>query len=255
MALGLVAEPFEWPLWLGGVVANHALLTAAGVWPRSTLLGPNISRLNADATRANMVCITFDDGPDPEVTPAVLDLLARAGARASFFCIGSKLRAHPGLARDIVAAGHSVENHTEFHSHQFSFMGPAGFRREIGAAQETVRTIVGAAPVFFRAPAGIRSPLLDPVLVQLGLRLASWTRRGFDTFERNPQRVYRRLSQGLAAGDLLLLHDGHAARAPSGRPVVLEVLPRLLERIAALQLKTVTLPEAFAGPPAAGSPA
>jgi peptidoglycan/xylan/chitin deacetylase (PgdA/CDA1 family) len=83
------------------------------------------------------------------------------------------------------------------------------------------------------------------VLQRLGLSLVSWTRRGFDTRERDPAKVLERLVHGLAAGDILLLHDGNAARTAAGRPVVLEVLPPLLARLKADRLRAVTLPEAL----------
>jgi peptidoglycan/xylan/chitin deacetylase (PgdA/CDA1 family) len=87
--------------------------------------------------------------------------------------------------------------------------------------------------------------MLDPVLHALGLRLVSWTRRGFDTREGDPARVAGRLLDGLAAGDILLLHDGHCARTPTGAPVVLEVLPRLLDAVRHRGLRTVTLAQAI----------
>jgi peptidoglycan/xylan/chitin deacetylase (PgdA/CDA1 family) len=120
-------------------------------------------------------------------------------------------------------------------------MGPAGFRRELAAAQQTLAAITGRPPRFFRPPAGVRSPLLDPVLHSLGLQLVTWTRRGFDTRRRNPDHVARRLQDGLGAGDILLLHDGNAARTDHGRPVVLEVLPRLLDAVMRGQLKPIAL--------------
>jgi peptidoglycan/xylan/chitin deacetylase (PgdA/CDA1 family) len=106
--------------------------------------------------------------------------------------------------------------------------------------------VTGVAPRFFRAPAGLRNPFLEPVLSRLQLRLASWTHRGFDTVSGDADAVYRRLANPLESGDILLLHDGHAARGPSGVPVILRVLPRLLETFAARQLKAVTLREALA---------
>ncbi|HZO20962.1 MAG TPA: hypothetical protein VFB37_00575, partial [Steroidobacteraceae bacterium] len=84
-----------------------------------------------------------------------------------------------------------------------------------------------------------------PVLARLGLRLASWTRRGFDTVNRDPQVVLAKLTRNLSARDILLLHDGHAARTPAGRPVILEVLPRLLEAFAAAELKPISLRSAL----------
>ena len=105
--------------------------------------------------------------------------------------------------------------------------------------------LTGELPTFFRAPAGLRNPFLGPVLHRLGLTLASWTRRGFDTRERDPARVLERLTRKLASGDILLLHDGNAARAADGRPVALSVLPALLEALAQRRLRSVTLPEAM----------
>jgi peptidoglycan/xylan/chitin deacetylase (PgdA/CDA1 family) len=116
---------------------------------------------------------------------------------------------------------------------------------EIAAAQESLADITGQAPRFFRAPAGLRNPFLAPVLERLDLQLVSWTRRGFDTVRSDPVAMLARLGRGLAAGDILLLHDGHAARTRDGAPIVVSVLPALLERIAAAGLSTVTLPAAL----------
>jgi peptidoglycan/xylan/chitin deacetylase (PgdA/CDA1 family) len=240
-AAGLAFDPAAWRWWVGAVAANHALMTVAGLWPRSTLLGPNLVRLPAAAARRGEVALTIDDGPDPQVTPAVLDLLGQAGVRASFFCIGEAVRRHPALARRIVADGHAIENHSERHPHHFAMFGLGGFRREVAAAQHTITDATGVAPRFFRAPAGLRNPLLQPVLAELGLTLASWTRRGFDTVRNDPERVRARLEHGLAAGDILLVHDGHAARDATGTPVVLRVLPGLIARLRDAGLRPVTL--------------
>lgn len=238
---GLLAMPGSWPWAVAAIAANQAALIAAGLLPRTTLLGPNINRLADAAVARREIALTFDDGPDPDVTPRVLDLLDAAGARASFFCIGHVARRHPALCREIVARGHRVENHGDSHSWAFAAFGLRRLTADIGAAQATLADITGQAPRFFRPTAGLRNPLLDPVLTRLGLRLASWTRRPFDTRLGNPQLVYQRLARQLAAGDILLLHDGHAASTPAGEPVVLAVLPRLLQTLADQQLKSVTL--------------
>ena len=243
----VLAEAQLWPWALGAVAVNHALLTAAGLWPRSRLLGPNWTRLPAaGGAGAARIALTLDDGPDPEVTPRVLELLARHGARATFFCIGERVGTHRALARELIAQGHAIENHSQRHLAHFSLLGPRRLRAEIERAQETIAGATGEAPRFFRAPAGLRSPLLDPILQRLGLQLASWTRRGFDTVERRAERVLGMLARDLADGDILLLHDGHAALTRSGTPVVLEVLPRLLAALAAANLTPVTLREALA---------
>jgi len=244
-AVSLLAFPGSWPWALGAVAANHLLLSGAGMLPRCALLGANLNRLPAAAAARREIALTIDDGPDPEVTPRVLDLLDAADAKASFFCIGHVARRHPALCREIVARGHRVENHGDSHSAAFAAFSRRHMAADIAAAQAALSDITGQAPRFFRPTAGLRSPLLDPVLTQLGLRLASWTRRPFDTREGSPAVVYQRLTKNLAAGDILLMHDGYAARAPTGEAVILAVLPRLLHTIAAHRLNPVTLTTAL----------
>ena len=137
--------------------------------------------------------------------------------------------------------GHAVENHSQHHRHHFSLLGRTGITRELQAAQDTLTRITGQRPLFFRAPAGLRNPFLDPVLTQLGLQLASWSARGFDTRVGDAERVKNKLLHGLRAGAILLLHDGNAARTPDDIPVILEVLPAIFAAAAAANLRFVTL--------------
>jgi peptidoglycan/xylan/chitin deacetylase (PgdA/CDA1 family) len=243
-AAATALQPPLWPWALGAVAANHAVLTAAGLWPRSRLLGPNWTRLPTASAARGEVAITIDDGPDPEVTPQVLAQLAAHRARATFFCVGERVERHAALAQEILRHGHTIENHSQRHRHNFSLLGPGGMKAEIAGAQDSIARVTGATPRFFRAPAGLRNPFLDPVLNSLELRLASWTRRGFDTVNRDADVIYRRLAGGLRGGDILLLHDGHAARSDSGTPVILEVLPRLLQTLDSGGFRPVTLREA-----------
>ena len=242
--LAMLAWPSQWPVWLGWVVANHVILATAGLWPRSRLLGSNLTRLPPEAAARGEVALTFDDGPDPLVTPQVLAQLDAAGARATFFCVGDQLRRHPDLARDIVRRGHHIENHTDTHPNLFAAMGWRRMAQQVAGGQAAVEAVTGRAPRFFRAVAGLRNPWLDPILARQGLRLAAWTRRGYDTRTGDAEAVYQRLTRGLAAGDVLLMHDGHAARTPSGQPVVLAVLPRVLAALQAQGLRCVPLADA-----------
>ena len=244
-ALGLIAmQPGLWPWGLGALAANHLALTSAGLWPRSRSLGPNWVRLPPAAAPGH-IAITIDDGPDPEVTPQVLDLLDRFEARASFFCIGSRAQRHPELCREIVRRGHAVENHSQHHDHRFATFGPYRMAREIEIGQDNLAALTGQRPCFFRPPAGLRNPFLEPILARHGLHLASWTRRGYDTRNRDADDVVRRLTSDLSAGDILLLHDGNTARTVAGQPVILAVLPGVLEAAAAAGLKTITLGSAL----------
>ena len=239
-AVALAASPRHWPAVAGTLFASHVALAGLSLWPQSRLLGPNRSRLPEEAARRGEVALTFDDGPDPEVTPRVLDLLDGAGAKATFFCIGRRVEARPDLAAEIVRRGHGIENHTWSHPNTFAWYLPPAQRREIVRAQEAIERAAGRAPRLFRPPAGFRNPLTERELWHAGLTLASWTRRGYDAVEKDPAAILRRLLAGLSAGDVLLLHDGSAGTG-KGNPVVLEVLPRLLEELAARSLKPVPL--------------
>jgi len=246
-AVAAVHSPHAWPWIAGTLVLNHAVLTAAGFAPRSRLLGPNLARLPAQAAARGEVALTFDDGPHREITPRVLDALDRAGMKASFFLVGERAARHGPLVRDIVARGHAVENHSHRHSVWFACYGVARMRRDIGAAQAAIADAAGIAPAYFRAPFGIRSPLVEPAVAASGLRYVSWTRRGLDTVERDAGKVLARLTRRLGAGDVLLLHDAMSARG--GETCALAVLPGVLERIAARGLRSVTLRAALAEPP------
>lgn len=241
----LVWQPALWRWAVAALVLNHGVLTLAGLLPRCALLGSNWTRLPAAAAARGEVALTIDDGPDPLVTPLVLDLLDRYAARATFFCIGAQAAKQPDLCREIVRRGHAIENHSQLHRHNFSLLGTVKLQRELQAAQDTLGSLCGTPPRFFRAPAGLRNLFLDPVLQRMGLQLASWTRRAFDTRNGDAAAVAHILTRGLRAGDILLLHDRHAAVTPQGVPVILEVLPLLLAAIQAAHLKPVTLRSAL----------
>lgn len=240
-AAGLLANPGHWPFWLSALAANHAVLTAAGLLPRTTLLGPNLTRLPDAACQRREVALTFDDGPEPAVTPLVLDMLDQANVRATFFCIGHKAERHPDLCREIVRRSHQVENHGHAHAKAFATFGPRRMTADILAAQDCLMALTGRRPRFFRATAGLRNPFLEPVLARLDLQLAAWTRRPYDTRCGDADTVLRRLTQHLGPGDILLLHDGNSALTKNGQPVILAALPRLLDHLIAQHLHPVPL--------------
>lgn len=233
--------PSRWPLWLALLALNHITITAIGLWPRSDWLGSNWTRLPTAAIKRREIALTIDDGPDPDVTPRVLEILARENIAVTFFCIGERAQQYAALCREIVQRGHAVENHSQRHPYTFSMWGYRRMRDEISAAQKTFFAITGIAPKFFRAPAGLRNLFLDLALAHSDLQLAAWTRRGFDTQCNDPDLVLQRLIRNLSAGDILLLHDGHAARMQNGEPVIVAVLPKLLAAIRAAGLTPVTL--------------
>ncbi|HUW98361.1 MAG TPA: polysaccharide deacetylase family protein [Acidiferrobacter sp.] len=224
---------------IGWVAFTQAALAGACLCPRCHLVGPTLNRV---ATSRPYVGLTFDDGPDPVLTPWVLKTLAEYGAKASFFCIGAKARLHHRDIAAVARAGHSIENHSDHHNYHFALLGSNGLAREIDDAQRTLADLSGRAPRFFRAPFGFRNPWLAPLLAERGLDYTAWSHRGFDTWERDPARIHDRLTCNLKAGDILLVHDGRSAIDSNNRPVIHTVLPALLQTLQKSGLQAVDLP-------------
>lgn len=242
--LGFILWPEFW-LWLVTVIVlNHLVLFFVVLFPRSSLLGANLTRLPATAVQRREIALTFDDGPDPQITPRILEILARYNARASFFCVGERAAANPTLIREIIQQGHSVENHSYHHANYFAFLGWQQCQHEVQTTQQALTLYSGKAPQFFRAPMGFRSPILHFILKGMNLHYTSWTRRGFDTTSRNPQRILKRLLHELSAGDILLLHDGIVWPRNKSPQLTLQLLPQLLQHLQDADYRVVSLPMA-----------
>lgn len=226
------------------VAAGLAAVAGTLAWgvyqPNSSLFGPVIGRGADDA-----VYLTFDDGPSAETTPVVLDVLGRNGAPAAFFMVGRHARALPSLARAAAAAGHLIGNHTDTHV-KLHIRSPARIGRELTDAHRTLAELTSRAPAAFRAPHGYRNPFVRTAARRLGYSVFGWSFGVWDTARPGAETIRQRVRTKLRPGAIVLLHDGNAARTPQGVPVILEVLPALLQSMAAAGLRTVTLREALA---------
>ncbi len=182
------------------------------------------------ATARQEVWLTIDDGPDPEDTPRILELLAAHGARATFFVIGENAASHPGLIRAITAAGHEVAHHTHTHPlAAFWCASPAQVGRELDAGLEALR-LAGVRPTRFRPPAGIKNLWLAPALRVRGLTCVGWSARGLERWRGDAEAVAARATRGLARGAILLLHEGPRVPAPIRVAAIRRVLERLREQ-------------------------
>ena len=214
--------------WVSGWPWGVAFQTVvSGIWcwgtfmPGSRLFGPIATRVEGKE-----VLITIDDGPDPEDTPALLDLLDAHGRKAVFFVIGDKVRRFPELAREIVARGHELGNHTMTHPAASLWgAGSSRTRREIAECGRVIEEVTGTRPRWYRAPAGHRNWFTHPVLREEGLELVGWTRRGFDTVRNDVPGIVKCLTDGVKPGDILLLHEA--------TPVAKEVMAATLEALEA----------------------
>jgi peptidoglycan-N-acetylglucosamine deacetylase len=187
--------------------------------------------------------VTFDDGPSPEHTPAVLDALRAAGARATFFVLGRNVRAYPELTRRIVAEGHELASHGDDHS-LLMFAGPSAIAHQFRATEEAVAAAVGSTNAhLFRAPHGYRGPFLAPVARRLGYRIVGWSGAIFDTARPGVDVIVDRCAAVLSPGAILLLHDGDGSGRGGDRSQTVAALPRILETARDQGLEPVTVSE------------
>ncbi len=184
-----------------------ALLTDGVARPGSGVFYPTMTCGPRDSQK---VALTFDDGPDPEVTPAVMDALARYGARATFFSIGRSLNEHPQLARRLVAAGHELGNHSWRHSRLQNLFGAKEHTREIERGEQAIAALIGCrVKPLYRPPIGLKSPQLARVAYRRQLTVVAWSLHSRDTRIADPKRVARRVLEQIRPGDIVLMHDGH----------------------------------------------
>ena len=185
------------------------------------------------------VALTFDDGPHPEGTPAVLELLARAGAHASFFLVGEQVQRRPGLAAEILAAGHVVALHGHRHRLQLR-MSPSQVRADLARGAATLEDATGAAVVWHRPPYGIYSPAGLGAVRAAGWRPLLWSRWGKDwRRSTTPAAIAQRATRSLSAGDVILLHDADFYCAHDSHRRTTEALPLILAQLTRRKLDTV----------------
>ena len=181
-------------------------------------------------TARREIWLTIDDGPDPEDTPRILELLAAHEAHATFFVIGENAGLHPGLVRAIVDAGHEVAHHTHTHPlAAFWCASPATVNRELDAGLEALRA-AGVRPTRFRPPAGIKNFWLARALRARGLTCVGWSARGLECWGGDPEAVVGRALRGLAPGAILLLHEGPRVPAAIRVQAIRKVLEQLDEQ-------------------------
>jgi peptidoglycan-N-acetylglucosamine deacetylase len=173
--------------------------------------------------------LTFDDGPNPSATPALLDLLELHGAKGTFFMVGKHVREFPKLAAEIVQRGHSIGNHTESHP-RLNVCSPARTREELELCAKAIADATGKATTWMRPPYGYRSPWLDGI-VRSGFhsQVVMWSRMARDWAYTQPEPVIQRL-RGVKGGDIVVLHDGDHRTLEGKRRHIVQALEYWLPR-------------------------
>jgi peptidoglycan-N-acetylglucosamine deacetylase len=229
------------PLAVAIPAAALVAVLADGVFrPSSSALYPTISHGPRDHAR---VALTFDDGPDPEVTPCILDALADIGARATFFVIGRNLDRNHRIAQRIVAEGHELGNHSWTHSHLQNFYSARRHACDIDRAQALIWQIAGdVSPALYRPPVGLKSPALARTAHARSLTIVAWSVHSRDTLSHSAPATAERVLARVRAGDIVLMHDGHD-REGAHRTIAARALPAVLRGLRDRGLQPVTVSE------------
>ena len=224
---------------IGVAVLAIGFLTYAIAHPRSRFFVPVVSRL---ATGEPVVALTFDDGPDPVVTPRILDVLAAHGARATFFVLGERAARHPDVIRRIARDGHTVATHTQHHRLGFHFGSAAYVHREIEDAIDVVAGILARRPALFRPPQGLRTPCFASGWRRTrGLTCVTWSVRGLDSLPTTAAKIVARIVPRLAPGAIVTLHDGTGLGGGTDRQPTVDALAAILAACVARGLRCVAL--------------
>jgi peptidoglycan-N-acetylglucosamine deacetylase len=185
----------------------------------------------------NGILLTFDDGPDPSVTPEVLDILKKHNVKAVFFLIGKKAEAYPELVRKIFSDGHVIGNHSFHHKNLFDLSSPYAMVKEIENTRKVIYDISGISVHWFRPPFGVTNPMLKRVLKLTKCFPVGWSIWSLDTMTKPPEKILKRLDK-TGSGDIVLFHD-----TKKNTPMILE---RFIEMIRSKGLEIIE-PEKFAG--------
>jgi peptidoglycan/xylan/chitin deacetylase (PgdA/CDA1 family) len=220
---------------LGVVAAGYV---AHGTFHRnSPLFGRVITRLTS---QDRVIALTFDDGPNPEATPAVLDALAAADVRGTFFVLGRHVERWPALVRRMTEEGHVVGNHG-FHHRKLHWRSPSYVRQDLELGTAAIEAACGVRPRYFRAPHGFRSPWVTAIAESLGQRTVGWSLGVWDSARPGADVIARRAIDGLRPGALLLLHDGDGYDPEGDRMQTARALPIIIAGLRGLDYNFLTL--------------
>jgi peptidoglycan-N-acetylglucosamine deacetylase len=226
---------------LGAAVSAGAVLHAG---PALAPVVPGIGaalRIELRQEASDGVALTFDDGPHPQGTPTVLEVLREHGAIATFFLAGEQVARRPALAAEIVAAGHRVELHCYRHRNLLR-LTPRDFLDDAERARATIEEATGQAIADYRPPYGIFSAATLRAVRRRGWRPVLWSRWGRDWTRRaTAESIARRSVSGAEAGDIVLLHDADYYSARGSWVRTAAALPIILEELDRCGLRTVSL--------------
>ena len=190
--------------YIGIVIATVGLLAYGSISIRSDFYCRVICAVDSGD---KVIALTFDDGPDEQVTPQVLDLLDKHQVKAAFFCVGSRVLQHPALVERMDKEGHIIGNHGFSHHFFFDLFSAGRIGEELVKTEKLVQRIVHKRLQRFRPPYGVTNPVLAKALRRTNYKSIGWSLKSKDTVIRDEQKLYERLTGKLGNAEIILLHD------------------------------------------------
>ena len=201
---------------------------AHGAFHRNSwLFGAPLTKVPGAGKR---VALTFDDGPNPDATPLILDALKERGVKATFFILGRHADQWPDLVRRVADEGHAIGNHGWFHR-KLHFKSPAYVRDDLTRGTKSIEAACGVHPKLFRAPHGFRSPWVNAIAGSLGQRAVGWTLGVRGTDRPGVEAIVGRTVNGAKPGSILLLHDGDGYDPRGDRVQTARAVPEIVDRL------------------------
>ena len=233
-------QPVPSILATGAACAAAGVLSWAAVAPSAQLFGPTICRTGDKSA----IALTFDDGPNPAITPKLLDLLGRQNVSATFFVIGRSVRAFPALAKQIADRGHVIANHTDSHP-ALTFLSSRNIANQLELCDQAIEAAIGRRSRWMRPPFGFRGPQLNSVIQRRHCEgVVMWSAKAWDWTAHNPDRVTNRLRH-VRGGDIVLLHDGDHRTLQGDRRHTLAALEYWLPRWKDTGMRFVNLDDLY----------
>jgi peptidoglycan/xylan/chitin deacetylase (PgdA/CDA1 family) len=188
------------------------------------------------------IALTFDDGPDPDLTPEVLSLLKAYEVSATFFLIAQKAKKHPDIVRSIIDNGHIIACHDLNHSIWSNFRMTKQLLNDIAQACLIIKEVSGLTPLFYRPPVGLMNPHVPKAIKILGMTIIGWSKSAKDMGNRNAQNI-KKIGQLAHPGDIVMMHD--CLPKPELKKEILEAIKKLCASIQQQGLRAVTIDELF----------
>lgn len=218
----------------------YLILGVIFLYVLSLIFGSGLIQLNYFVNSINKgsakgVAITFDDGPNSEITPKILDILAKENIKAAFFVIGYQIEAQKELVQRMHNEGHTIGNHSFSHTKKLTTASTELLIEDFSKCSAAIENVIKQKPLFFRPPYGVTNPRYKRAIMALNIKSIGWSIRSLDTKTNDSKKLYKSLTKQISNGSIILFHDT--------QKVTVEVLPDIIKYCKDNGINIVPLPE------------